>query len=111
MWAKIKQYLRGRKYQVPTQMFFICKLLDNRGELQDLGMGYFRRVRDVQGNWDGKWWNLRTTDSSYVVPRVHTRDLPRIRRNEVIAPAVIHKLDDGNHEIFCCIRRSRYANR
>ena len=99
MLDRLKRFFR----RPPTEMFFRCFLIDRRGFTHDLGLGYFRRARDENGMWSRDWWDLQTTDS-YVVPHIHTEDLPNVKGNQVISPAIIEEKKDGAHEMRCYVR-------
>ena len=110
----------------PNELIFRCKVYDGkdaRGKrcLRDVGMGFFSRsrYRDKNGVWDGELWDLVTLDRNdqrvYLAERVLDADIPRIRWNQMISPAIVKKRKDGTTDVVMNVRRNRrmedYYNR
>ena len=107
----------------PNELIFRCKLVEgDRGNrrLRDMGMGVFNRsrYRDKDGVWDGELWDLVTLDGDkriYLAERVLDADIPRLRWNQIISPAIVKKRADGKTDVVMNIRRNRrmedYYNR
>ena len=93
-------------YQQPSRLIFRCKLREGKTtKLRDLGMGYFSRQRDAQGNWDGWTWQLKTLD--YVVSDIPYGELPLIKEGAMISPAIIERRKNGKHKIACRVLSPR----
>lgn len=108
----------------PNELIFRCKVVEGeRGNrrLRDMGMGVFNRARyrDKDGVWDGELWDLVVLDSNdkrvYLAERVLDADIPRLRWNQMISPAIVCKRKDGTTDVVMNVRRNRrmedYYNR
>ena len=110
----------------PNELIFRCKVYDGKDAqgkrlLLDVGMGYFSRARyrDANGVWNNELWDLVTLDNNdqrvYLAERVLDADIPRIRWNQMISPAIVKKRKDGTTNVYMYVRRNRrmedYYNR
>ena len=102
----------------PQELIFRCKVYegkDARGKrrLRDMGMGYFSRsrYRDQNGIWDGELWDLVTMDENeervYLAERVLDADIPRLRWNQMVSPAIVRKRKDGTTDVVMNVRRNK----
>lgn len=101
---------RSTEDRQPNRLMFRCKVLEGK-RLRDVGMAYFARHRNADGVWDGKLWDLVTLDPEtdervILAPKVHDEDIPRLRWNYMVSPAIVRKRKDGGTDIAMNIRRN-----
>ena len=115
--------MRNTADKQPNELIFRCKLVvgkDKHGnsELRDMGMAYFSRsrYRDQNGVWDGLWWDLVTLDPEtdervILAKKVAHMDIPRVRWNYMISPAIVRPRKDGKTDVVMNIRRNHRWDR